>query len=58
MSEPNKARKASLEDFFIEEDGTNSFAQHANKINKNYTPNEVVIQKNQREFGHKKRIKP
>lgn len=54
-----ESRKASLEDFFTEEDGTNTFAQHQkNTQNKNYTTNDVVIAKNQREFGHKKRIKP
>lgn len=56
-----ESRKASLEDFFTEEDGTNTFAQHQknnNNHNKNYTTNDVVIAKNQREFGHKKRIKP
>jgi len=56
------AKKASLEDFFIEEDGTNSFMQYCQKNstnqNKNYTTNDVVIAKNQKEFGHKKRIKP
>lgn len=49
-------RKATLEDFFTEEDGTNTFIKAKN--NKNYTPIDVVIAKNQKDFGHKKRIKP
>ena len=60
---PPCTRKASLEDFFIEEDGTNSFTIHHKNNNsknnhRNHKQNHVVIAKNQQEFGHKKRIKP
>jgi hypothetical protein len=62
MSEPNKSqtipRKVCLADFFTDEDGP--ISQYTeNKHNKNYSNNDnFLIAKNQREFGHRKRIKP
>jgi hypothetical protein len=47
------SRPARLSDFFDGEHDTSS----KNKYNKNYTHNQS-IQKNQKEFGHRKRIKP
>jgi hypothetical protein len=49
------SRPARLEDFFDEGDVIISKNDH----NKNYSRNDKnYIEKNQQEFGHKKRIKP
>jgi hypothetical protein len=47
------SRTARLSDFFDEDHDTSS----KNKYNKNYSYNDS-IQKNQQEFGQRKRIKP
>jgi len=47
-------RKARLEDFL---DDANKNTQNK-KDNKNYSSNDVNIEKNQQEFGNRKRIKP
>jgi hypothetical protein len=44
-------RKLRMEDFLSESEPTN-------KYDRNYSQNDNTISKNQREFGHKKRIKP
>jgi len=44
-------RKLRMEDFLSE-------SEPINKYNKNYSQNDNIISKNQREFGHRKRIKP
>lgn len=54
MEEKTFSRKATLADFFDEGE---TIAQN-NKHNKNHSRNDNDIQKNQQEFGHKKRIKP
>lgn len=54
MEENTFFRKARLEDFF--DDG--EIINQKNKHNKNHSHNDNDIQKNQQEFGHKKRIKP
>jgi hypothetical protein len=54
MQENTFSRKATLEDFF---DNGETITQN-NKHNKNHYQNDNDIQKNQQEFGHKKRIKP
>jgi len=46
-------RPAKLSDFFDEHDDLSS----KNKYNKNYSHNET-IEKNQQEYGQRKRIKP
>ena len=48
------SRKATMEDFF--DDGV--MPAQNNKYNKNHSRNDNGIEKNQQEFGHKKRIKP
>jgi hypothetical protein len=45
------SRKLRMEDFFFE-------SEPINKYDKNYSQNDNVISKNQRDFGHRKRIKP
>jgi hypothetical protein len=52
MQENTFSRKATLEDFFDEDEPLNKIIKH----NKNHSHNN--IEKNQQEFGHKKRIKP
>ncbi len=54
MQENTFSRKATLEDFF---DNGETINQN-NKNNKNHYRDDSDIQKNQQEFGHKKRIKP
>jgi hypothetical protein len=51
MEENTFSRKARLEDFL-------GSAETVNQTNKNYSNNDINIQKNQKEFGNKKRIKP
>jgi hypothetical protein len=48
------SRKATLEDFFDDDEKPSQ----NNKHNKNQSRNDNNIEKNQQEFGHKKRIKP
>jgi hypothetical protein len=48
------SRKARLEDFLDDDEPTSQ----NNKQNKNHSYNDNKIEKNQQEFGHKKRIKP
>ena len=51
------SRKACLADFFDDDDTRSQYTQ--NKHNQYYSQNDnVVIAKNQQEFGHRKRIKP
>jgi len=57
MQESNNttfSRKARLEDFFDDDEPINQ----NNKHKKNHSQNDNTIEKNQQEFGHKKRIKP
>lgn len=54
MQENTFSRKATLEDFFDDGEPTNQ----NNKHNQNHSHNDNDVQKNQQEFGHKKRIKP
>jgi hypothetical protein len=54
MQENTFSRKATLEDFF---DNGETITQNK-KHNQNHYQNDNDIQKNQQEFGHKKRIKP
>jgi len=54
MQENTFFRKATLEDFF--DDG--EIINQNKKQNQNQYQNDNDIQKNQQEFGHKKRIKP
>ena len=50
------SRKVCISDFF--DDGDDMPMQcNKNKYN-NYSQNDIVITKNQQEFGHRKRIKP
>jgi len=51
-------RKATLEDFFDDDDEKTRHNNKNNKKNKSYSQNDNTIDKNQQEFGHKKRIKP
>ena len=51
MEENTFSRKARLEDFL-------GSGETVNQTNKNYSNNDINIQKNQQEFGNKKRIKP
>jgi len=51
MEENNFSRKAILEDFL-------GSSETINQNSKNYVNNDNNIQKNQQEFGNKKRIKP
>jgi hypothetical protein len=44
-------RKLRIEDFISE-------SEPINKYDKNYSQHDNVISKNQRDFGHRKRIKP
>ena len=57
MEENTFSRKARLEDFFDDDEKTSQNNKH-NKNNKNYSHNDNSVEKNQQEFGHKKRIKP
>jgi hypothetical protein len=57
MEENTFYRKATLEDFFDEGETITQNNQN-NRNNKNHSYNDTDIQKNQQEFGHKKRIKP
>ena len=51
------SRPACLKDF-LDDDDTNT-KNTKNKYNKNYSHNDTnTIEKNQQEFGHRKRIKP
>jgi hypothetical protein len=54
MQENTFSRKARLEDFL--DDGET--IRQPNKHNQNHSHNDNNIQRNQEEFGHKKRIKP
>jgi hypothetical protein len=54
MQEDNFSRKATLEDFLDDGETPNQ----NNRYNKNHSHNDYVINKNQQEFGHKKRTKP
>jgi hypothetical protein len=55
---PKIYRKARMEDFLDDADGVNTINKN-NKYNKNYSNSDTNnIEKNQQEFGHKKRIKP
>jgi len=54
MEENTFSRKARLEDFLNDGETINK----NNKHNKNHSHNDNNIEKNQQEFGHKKRIKP
>ena len=58
MQENTFFRKATLEDFLEDGETINKNNEHNkhNEHNKNHSYNNV--QKNQQEFGHKKRIKP
>jgi hypothetical protein len=51
------SRKVCIADFFDDDDDT-PMQCNQNKYNKKYSQNDVVIAKNQQEFGHRKRIKP
>ena len=54
MEENTFSRKATMEDFFDDGETINQNKKH----NRNHSHNDNDIQKNQQEFGHKKRIKP
>jgi len=55
MQENNTfSRKARVEDFFDDDEIMNQNTKH----NKNHSHNDNTVDKNQQEFGHKKRIKP
>jgi hypothetical protein len=54
MQENVFSRKARLEDFLDDDEKIGKNDKH----NKNYSHNDNNIEKNQQEFGHKKRIKP
>jgi hypothetical protein len=54
MQENTFSRKARLEDFLNDGETVNKYNTH----NKNHSYNDANIEKNQQEFGHKKRIKP
>jgi hypothetical protein len=60
MEESTFYRKATMEDFL--DDGEtidqSQTQNQNNKHNKNHSNNDNNVQKNQQEFGHKKRIKP
>ena len=47
--EPPSSRKSTIEDFFD---------CNPDDIHKQYTHNDDYIEKNQRNYGHRKRIKP
>lgn len=51
------SRKVCIADFFDDDDDT-PMQCNQNKYNKKHSQNDVVIAKNQQEFGHRKRIKP
>ena len=52
------SRRACLADFFAKDDDIPTQCNQ-NKYNKHHSQNDnVVIAKNQQEFGHRKRIKP
>ena len=54
MQEDTFSRKATLEDFLNDGETLNQ----NKKYNKNHSHNDKNVEKNQQEFGHKKRIKP
>ena len=61
MQENTFFRKATLEDFLEDGETINKNNEHNkhNEHNKNHSyNNDNNVQKNQQEFGHKKRIKP
>ena len=61
MQENTFFRKATLEDFLDDGETINKNNEHNkhNEHNKNHSyNNDNNVQKNQQEFGHKKRIKP
>jgi hypothetical protein len=60
MEESTFSRKATMEDFLDEGETIDQYQNQNqnNKHNKNHSNNNDNIQKNQQEFGHKKRIKP
>ena len=52
-------RKATLNDFFGDDDiQSNNDKNNKNKQHNNHNQQNQQINKNQQEFGHKKRIKP
>lgn len=55
---PILSRKACLSDFFDDNDDTTDTGTYKNKNDKSKYKNNDSIQKNQKEFGHRKRIKP
>jgi hypothetical protein len=57
MQENTFFRKATLEDFLNDGETINQ-NNKTNKDNKNQSYNDNNIEKNQKEFGHKKKIKP
>jgi len=55
MEENTFSRKVTMEDFFDDGETINQNKKH----HKNHSHNDNdILQKNQQEFGHKKRIKP
>ena len=56
MQENTFSRKARLEDFLDDGETINKNNKNNKNNNKNHSYNNV--EKNQQEFGHKKRIKP
>uniref|UniRef100_A0A6C0F678 Uncharacterized protein n=1 Tax=viral metagenome TaxID=1070528 RepID=A0A6C0F678_9ZZZZ len=58
MEENTFFRKATMEDFLDDGETINQSQSQNNKYNKNHSNNDNNVQKNQQEFGHKKRIKP
>jgi hypothetical protein len=57
MQENTFFRKATLEDFLNDGETINQNNKN-NKDSKNQSYNDNNIEKNQKEFGHKKKIKP
>lgn len=52
------SRKACLSDFLDDNDAPTDRGTYKNKNDKSKNQNNDSIQKNQKEFGHRKRIKP
>ena len=52
QEENNYSRKSRLEDFLFENESNNFYSKHDEKSNNK------KIQKNQKEYGQRKRIKP
>ena len=50
-------RKASLADFFTEDDNKSMQTKNQNRKNNSHNDTDTIA-KNQQEFGHRKRIKP